>query len=72
MGVPAEELQRTAVITYALAEAPAVYGLVLFFLSGSSWDFYAPLAWAPLAWALVLLLLHFPRRSEWETWTRGG
>jgi hypothetical protein len=57
--VPAR-LRTGAVAVAALAEVPAVMGLVLFVLAGRRWDFYL-LA----GWSLLLQLRHFPRRERW-------
>jgi hypothetical protein len=55
---------RTAsVITFALSEAIAVLGLVLFLLGGARWDYYGFMAGSLLAFAL-----YSPRRHDWERW----
>ena len=54
-------LRTGALVAAALAEAPAVMGLVLFLLAGARRDFYA-LA----GWSLLLQLFHFPRYERWE------
>ena len=54
-------LRTGALVAAALAEAPAVLGLVLFVLAGRRWDFYL-LA----GWSLLLQLVHFPRHERWE------
>jgi len=50
-----------SLLTLLLSEAIAVYGLVLFLLGGRQLDFYA---FAALS--LVSLIVHFPRRAQWE------
>jgi hypothetical protein len=59
-------LQRAALLTMVLAEAPAIFGLVLFLIGGSAADFYK-LLFA----SLVLAFIHFPRRGAWEEWLKG-
>ena len=54
-------LRTGSLVGAALAEVPAVLGLVLFLLAGSRPDFYA-LA----GWSLLLQLFHFPRYERWE------
>ena len=56
-------LISTAVVTAALAEAPAIIGLVLFMMSGLHGDFYAL-----LALSLALQAVHFPRLQGWREW----
>jgi F0F1-type ATP synthase membrane subunit c/vacuolar-type H+-ATPase subunit K len=56
-------LITTAVATAALAEAPAIVGLVLFMLSGLRGDFYAL-----LALSLALQAVYFPRLQGWREW----
>ncbi len=60
-------LSTSAIVTYALCETPAIYGLVLFLLAGLCKDFYVL-----LAYSLGLLLFHFPRYSRWEEWIGEG
>jgi len=59
----ARRLITTAVVTAALAEAPAILGLVLFMLSGLHGDFYAL-----LALSLALQAVYFPRLGGWREW----
>jgi hypothetical protein len=54
-------LDRTAVITSALGELPAVLGFILFLLTGYSRDFY-PLLFV----SLFLEFMYFPRFSVWQ------
>ena len=58
-------LQRMSVISAALCEVPAILGWVLFFLGGSSRDFYIL-----LLMSLVIFVLYFPRYANWEDWIR--
>ena len=59
----ARRLVTTAVVTAALAEVPAILGLVLFMLSGLRGDFYAL-----LALSLALQAVYFPRLDGWREW----
>lgn len=59
----ARRLITTAVVTAALAEVPAILGLVLFMLSGLRGDFYAL-----LALSLALQAAYFPRLDGWREW----
>lgn len=59
----ARRLVSAAVVTAALAEMPAILGLVLFMLSGLGGDFYAL-----LALSLALQALYFPRLGGWRDW----
>lgn len=56
-------LVTAAVITAAMAEAPAVLGLVLFMLFGLRADFYAL-----FALSLALQAVYFPRLDGWRQW----
>lgn len=56
-------LQKMSVLTAALCEVPAIFGLVLFFLSGLIKDFYVL-----CAISCVLFALFFPRLANWEAW----
>ena len=62
---PLQRLTIAAIVTYALCEAPAVFGLVLFFIGRSSADFYLF-----LIISLFCFASHFPRYSQWEEWYR--
>ena len=59
----ARRLITTAVVTAALAEVPAILGLVLFMLWGLSGDFYAL-----FALSLALGAVYFPRLDGWREW----
>jgi len=54
-------LSRASVITAVLAEIPALLGLVLFLLTGSSRDFY-------FLWfgSLAMEFIFFPRSKTWQ------
>lgn len=63
---PAAQAQRlvsTAVVVAALAEVPAILGLVLFMLFGLRADFYAL-----LLLSLGLQAVYFPRLDGWREW----
>ena len=60
------KLKMATIITFALCEVPAILGLVLFLLGGSSKDFYS-LALVSVAF----MVLYFPRYRHWETWVVG-
>lgn len=66
-GAPPEfgRLTTAAVVTYALCEAPAIFGLVLFFLGGNASDFHLF-----LLISLFFFAVHFPKFSQWEEWHR--
>src|SRR2546426_9138011 len=55
----------SCVISWALAEVPAILGLVAFLLTGLREAAYGPIAFSLGAHALL-----FPRRPQWEAWTR--
>ncbi|MBW1991699.1 MAG: hypothetical protein JRI59_06220, partial [Deltaproteobacteria bacterium] len=50
-----------AVISFALCEAVAVFGLVLFLLTGNWQVFYIF-----FAFSLLLFYLHYPKYEAWE------
>ncbi len=60
------KLMRSAILTAALCEVPAIFGLVLFFVAGSVRDFY----YLSLV-SLILVFLYFPRYRNWEEWIMG-
>lgn len=56
-----------AIIIFALCEAVAIYGLVLFLLSGNSTDFFLF-----MAISLLYFYLFYPKYSDWERlWIQG-
>ena len=59
----ARRLVSTSIVTAALAEVPAVLGLVLFMLSAMRIDFYAL-----FVLSLVLQAVYFPRLEGWREW----
>lgn len=66
-GAPPEfgRLTTAAVITFALCESPAIFGLVLFFLGRNASDFHLF-----LLISLFYFAVHFPKFSQWEEWYR--
>jgi hypothetical protein len=58
-------LVLASVMIYALCEAIALYGLILFLYAGRSIDFYLF-----LVLCLVGLGISFPRYSKWEGWIK--
>lgn len=68
----AQRLVSAAMVTYALCETPAVFGLVLFLINGNPFDFYGF-----MALSLLYFAVYFPRFSAWVAWMqeqerRGG
>lgn len=58
-------LATAAVITYALCEVPAIFGLVLYVLGRDVSDFYLF-----LILSLFSFSIHFPKFRQWEEWSR--
>jgi len=54
-------LRSVALLTLALAEAPALLGLALFLVGGYNVDFYGL-----MFVSLILLFMYFPRIRTWE------
>ena len=63
---PVGRLITVSLITFALCESIAIYGLVLFLINGGRPEFYLFLIIALAAFAI-----HFPRYTSWEEWLRG-
>jgi len=59
--VLAQKLQTATIVVMAFCESVAIFGLVLFILTGSSTDFYIL-----LALSLALMVVHFPRLNKWR------
>ena len=57
----AEKLVMATVITFALCEAVALFGLVLFLLKGNAMDFYTF-----MFLSLFYFWLFFPKYQDWE------
>ncbi len=62
---PTDRLVSASTISFALCEAIAIYGLVLFLINGARRDFYIFFCLSLLAFAV-----HFPREERWLEWTR--
>jgi hypothetical protein len=56
-----DNLPQAAIITFALCEAVAVLGLVLFLLTGNAMDFYIL-----MTISLGFFYLFFPKYDQWE------
>lgn len=62
-GDAAAKLTSIDIVTAALCESVAIYGLVLFFVGRRPDDFYAL-----MALSLLYFAIHFPKYSQWEEW----
>lgn len=60
-----QRLTNHSIITFALSESIALYGLVLFLLTGNDTDLYLFLLAACFSFSY-----HFPRYRQWEEWVR--
>ncbi len=58
-----QRLLIVTIISYALCESVAIYGLILFFIGGSRLDFYTF-----LILSLICFAVYFPRYNQWEEW----
>ena len=56
-------LVAASIVTYALCESVAIYGLVLFFIQGNSNDFYLF-----VGLSILSFVVYFPRYDNWEEW----
>ncbi len=56
-----QKLFSATIITYALCESVAIFGLVLFLTGGETFDFYLF-----IALSLTFFAVHFPRYGQWE------
>ena len=56
-----EQLVQAAVVTFALCEAVALFGLVLFLLAGNAMDFYTF-----MFLSLFYFWFFFPKIKDWE------
>lgn len=59
------KLEQASIISVVLSEGPALYGLVFFFLSGMSRDFYLLLLVSG-----IILFMYFPRFKNWQYWLK--
>lgn len=65
-GAHAPDIQRlvtASVVTYAMCEVPAIFGLVMFMIGRSSFDFYLFMLISVLCFSFS-----FPKFSAWEEW----
>jgi hypothetical protein len=60
-------IQVASIVTFALAETPAVLGVVAFLLTG-----LREAAYPLFVVALAAHALYFPRWSQWEEWARAA
>ncbi len=58
-----QKLFTTAIIVFAFCESVGIYGLVLFMIGGSSFDFYLF-----IFLSLAFFAFYFPKYSQWEEW----
>jgi F0F1-type ATP synthase membrane subunit c/vacuolar-type H+-ATPase subunit K len=56
-----ENLPQAAIVTFALCESVAIFGLVLFLLGGNTMDFYLF-----MVISLGFFYLFYPKYEEWE------
>jgi F0F1-type ATP synthase membrane subunit c/vacuolar-type H+-ATPase subunit K len=61
-----QRLFQAAVVTFALSEAVAIFGLILFLLTGNSMDFYLF-----MFLSLFYFWFFFPKYQDWEDQLRG-
>jgi F0F1-type ATP synthase membrane subunit c/vacuolar-type H+-ATPase subunit K len=68
-GVPSpakiQKLFNMTIITYALCESIAIYGLILFLIGGRRFDFYSL-----MILSLIFFAIYFPRYAQWEEWLK--
>ena len=60
-----QKLFSMTIITYALCESVAIYGLILFFVGGRRFDFYTF-----LIVSFIFFAVYFPRYGRWEEWLK--
>ena len=60
-----QRLISASIVTFAMCESVAIYGLVLFLIQGNSSDFYLF-----LALSLFYFIIYFPRYGIWEEWVK--
>ena len=63
----AQKLLTTAIVTFAFCESVGVYGLMLFLVGGSSFDFYLF-----TFLSLAFFAFYFPKYSQWEEWVNSN
>jgi hypothetical protein len=62
---PVQKMVAASMISFALCESIAIYGLVLFLVNGGRKEFYLF-----LLIALVAFAIHFPRFERWQEWVQ--
>ena len=62
---PEGKLLASTIIAYAIAETPAIYGLLMFFMTFNTAEFYIFLGISAL-----FFVIYFPRYSRWREWIR--
>jgi hypothetical protein len=60
-----QKLFSMTIITYALCESIAIYGLLLFFVGGKRFDFYSL-----MILSLIFFAVYFPRYPQWKEWLK--
>ena len=63
ISIKVTRLLITSIVTYVLCEFVAVFGLVLFFITRSPFDFYLF-----MGISLLYFAAYFPRYAQWEEW----
>ena len=58
-----QKLFTAAIVTFSFCESVGIYGLVLYIVGGSSFDFYLF-----IFLSLVLFAVTFPKYPQWEEW----
>jgi F0F1-type ATP synthase membrane subunit c/vacuolar-type H+-ATPase subunit K len=58
-----QKLLSMTILTYALCESVAIYGLILFLIGGRRFDFYSL-----MILSLIFFAIYFPRYAQWEEW----
>lgn len=58
-----QRLVSASIVTFALCESVAIYGLVLFLIQGNSGDFYLF-----MVLSLLYFSIYFPKYGTWEEW----
>jgi hypothetical protein len=65
LGTLLGRLKTANMVVYAIAEVPAILGLVLFLFTGDRKDFYLLAVFSILA-----MILYYPKLNHWEVWLR--
>ena len=67
ISIKVTRLLISSIVSYVLCEFVAVYGLVLFFITRSPFDFYLF-----MGISLLYFAAYFPRYVQWEEWVIRG